>query len=156
MPFPGPAKEQRMTHDIIQVGNAEKKEKIREQANETFCEKQLYGPNTARETYESGSRKSQKGEKRKTGPYRPERRHGQTRREQKEKLFLFPSPQMQARVPFYSKFSARSLFLLSLALEQGMDGESMRVLQARRREGGKKRLDGDAGVFVYDSVRCSF
>jgi hypothetical protein len=121
-----------------------------------FCEKQLYGPNTARETYESGSRKSQKGEKRKTGPYRPERRHGQTRREQKEKLFLFPSPQMQARVPFYSKFSARSLFLLSLALEQGMDGESMRVLQARRREGGKKRLDGDAGVFVYDSVRCSF
>lgn len=37
-----------------------------------------------------------------------------------------------------------------------MDGDTMCVCCMRVNGRGKKRLDGDAGVFVYDSVRCSF
>jgi hypothetical protein len=135
MPFPGPAKEQRMTHDIIQMGNAEKKEKIREQANETFLRETIVRTKHCARDIRIWIKKKPERREKKNRPLPA----GETTWTDKEgaegETLPFSFPPNASKGAFYSKFSARSLFLLSLALEQGMDGESMRVLHARKREG---------------------
>jgi hypothetical protein len=173
MPFPGPAKEQRAAHHIIQVGNDEKKsqrkgKRIREQTNETFflLEQQLYGTKIARETYESGSKKKpESAREKKTPACAPagDDMDRQRREGAKGESLFFLLPQMQARVPFLFQIFLHAqtflLFSFSLAWSKGWRRRVCVCVSCMRVNGrrGKKRLwMASWGSFVYDFVRCSF
>jgi hypothetical protein len=77
----------------------------------------------------------------------------------KEKLFIFffLLPKCKQGCLFIPNFSHAHFSFLSLAWSKGWMGElRVCVCVACDGRGGNQRLDGDAGVFVYDFVRCSF
>jgi hypothetical protein len=143
MPFPGPAKEQRTTHHIIQVGNDEKKFQRKGKDSRTnernfffLLEQQLYGPKLrARHTNLDRKKSQREAKETKTPACAPagddmdrQRREGV---KGEDSFFFFPKCKQGCL--FYSKFFYMlklSFFFLFLSMEQGMGEESMCVCVA--------------------------
>lgn len=131
MPFLGPAKEQRATQHIIQVGNDEKSQrKERFETKRRTFEKNNCTDQTARETYESGW-KSQSKERHPA--FRCRRRHGQTGGSEERLFFL-----AKCKGAFIPNFT-RS-FPSFLRMGQGMGSVHVRT--------GWETSEGELGLCV--------